>query len=454
VIRAIWFLPALLAMLPAAVVAEVRPAAGESQDRPEPPISAASRQEDRSRELPAPTAEIVPKEAVSRTAMTLSDVEAIALQRNPTLARAAAGVEAARGMFLQAGLPPNPRTGYHGMEMGSENTAGQQGAFVSQEVITGGKLRWNRQVAAEEVNKAQWRLEAQRQRVLSDVRTRFYEVLIAQRRVELLRELARIAQDAASASQTLLDNGQGTENSLLLAENEADMAKISFDNARDEYLEAWRRMTAMAGEPALPPTYLAGSLAADVPTCDWESTLHALLANSPELAEAWAEVERSRAAVGRAEVEWVPDVELWAAARHDNASGSDVADLMVGFPVPLFNRNQGNVQAARAQVAMAQTELSRIELSLQERLATAFRRYTTARRTVERYHRDILPRAKKSLDFVSGGYRRGQVDFLTLLTSQKSYFQVELTYLSAVLELRAASVAIEGQLLSGGLEAE
>src|SRR5438874_4985011 len=84
-------------------------------------------------------------------ALTLADLEQAAVNANPTLAQAAAQVEAARGRTLQSGLYPNPTVGYQGDEIGVNGTAGFQGVFIDQLIITGGKLRLNRARFQQEV---------------------------------------------------------------------------------------------------------------------------------------------------------------------------------------------------------------------------------------------------------------------------------------------------------------
>src|SRR5258708_6365620 len=79
------------------------------------------------------------------TAINLADLEQMALQGNPTLAQAAAAVDASRGKALQAGLCPNPTIGYRGENIGIEGTAGEfQGGFVQQTIVTAGKRRLSR----------------------------------------------------------------------------------------------------------------------------------------------------------------------------------------------------------------------------------------------------------------------------------------------------------------------
>src|SRR5690606_16114357 len=76
--------------------------------------------------------------------LSLDDLERLALSHNPTLAQATAQVDAAHGRAIQAGLYPNPTVGYFSQQIGEEGTAGQQGAFLTQVIVTGGKLRLNR----------------------------------------------------------------------------------------------------------------------------------------------------------------------------------------------------------------------------------------------------------------------------------------------------------------------
>src|SRR5262245_50743665 len=74
--------------------------------------------------------------------VSLTDLEQMALQSNPTLAQAAAQIDASRGKALQAGLQPNPVAGYTAEQIGAQGTAGElQGGFIQQELVTAGKLR-------------------------------------------------------------------------------------------------------------------------------------------------------------------------------------------------------------------------------------------------------------------------------------------------------------------------
>jgi outer membrane protein, heavy metal efflux system len=395
--------------------------------------------------LPAPA-------AAMGTSVSLAELEQMALANNPTLGVASANVGAARGRQIQGGLRPNPTIGYMAEDIGEDDTAGMHGGFVSQEFVTGGKLRLNRAVGAREVQERQFLFDAQQLRVLSDVRLRFYDALVAQRQVELSEELARLSGQSSDASLRLFEGQQISQSDLLQAQIDAEEAGILARQAGNRYAEARQRLAAVVGtsEPQLAP--LSGSLEDEIPNYGWDETYARILSQNPTLAAAQMRIERARLALQRARRENVPNVEVMASVGHMYQTGDDVAGVQVGIPLPICNRNQGNILTADAELIAAQNDSRRIELELQDRLATAYRRYANAREQVERYRAQILPRAQQSWDLVARGYREGQVDFLVLLTSQRTYTRVNLMFVEALAELRQAVTLIDGMLLSDSLQ--
>ena len=183
----------------------------------------------------------------------------------------------------------------------------------------------------------------------------------------------------------------------------------------------------------------------------WEDALSRLLSESPELAAAAAEVRATRWAAQRARVQWIPNVNVQATIQYDNANRSDITGVGVALPLPLFDRNQGNILAADARLLAAQRNWERVRLSLQDRLAEVFRQYASARQQVEKYRNSILPDAKETLELVSSGYQQGEFSYLILLTAQRTYFQSNLAYLESLLRLKLAEAQVEGLLLGGSL---
>lgn len=398
--------------------------------------------------------ELIPLPPVDADAggLTLTHFESLALANNPTLVQANAKVQAAQGRRLQAGLYPNPEVGYLASEIGDEGRAGQQGAFVTQQFVRGQKLGLSQQVASQEIRQSMRELEAQQLRVLNDARREFYSVLVAQESVRISKELVGIADNAVMASTELLEAEESGRVDLLQASVELESARIALTSATLRHHAAWRRLVAVAGVPGMSLETATGDLHSPSVNLTWEEELSRLLGSSPQLAAARAGVSRSQWAVRRAQAEPIPNVDVQSSVQYDNATGDAIAGLQVGFPLPLYNRNQGNIREANAGLVAATAEVGRVELALQEQLALVFERYGRAQNQVEKYSKEILPSAKRSLELVNLGYQSGEFSYLTLLTSQRTFSQANLAYLTALDEMWASAIEIDGLLLADSLQ--
>jgi len=385
--------------------------------------------------------------------LTLAELERVALQNNPAVSEAAFRVRAARGNWLQVGLPPNPFAGYSGSELGNEGAGGQQGGYAGQKIILGKKLQLNRQVAAWEIQRAQRELDAARMRVLTDTRIGYYDVFIAQRRREVATELVRISEEGVRAAQALFQGKEVSEADPLRARVAADSARIVLQNAINQHAEAWRRLAAVLGVPEMTPRRLDGELKPDSIDLVWQDELRRILTDSPEIAAATADVEASRWAINRARAQVIPDVTFQAGAAHDNATGDAIANVTIQLPLPLLNRNQGGVVRAQAQAMAAERAVDRVALDLQTRLAAAYQRYESARNQVREYARKggIIDNARHTLELIRAGYQAEEFGVLDLLTVQRTYFQTNLAYLDSLRQLWTAVMEIRGMLLKDSL---
>jgi len=386
-------------------------------------------------------------------ALTLHDFEGMALSSNPSLARAAALVQAARGNWVQVGLKPNPTVGYEGQQLGSGGLAEQHGIYAEQEFVRGDKLRLNRQVAAQEVARAERELAAQQQRVLTDVRVAYFSVLVAQEQERVTLELLRIAEQSVNIAEALFKAQEVARTDVLQANIEIENSRINAINARNRRAAAWQSLITVAGQPSLPLHTLAGSPVDDLPLLDFNSTLQRLLAGSPEVGAAIADVERSRWALERAKAESVPNVTLQGMINviDNGIGGKPDANVVVGVPLPLWNKNQGGIVEAQGEVVASERAVEQIELELQNRMGPIFERYSNASNQVRRYREIILPAASESYELTRKSYEAGETGFVSLLTAQRTLAQTRLSYLQAAGELRITAAQLEGFLLSDSL---
>ena len=394
--------------------------------------------------------------------VTLEELERMAADRNPTLAQAEASVRAAEGRRRQAGAFPNPVIGYFGEELAFRDTgsAGEHGLFVEQTIPLGGKLSKAKRVFEREREQAEAIAEAQRFRVVNSVRALYFEALGAQQLVELRADLADLAREAVEITKELYNVGQADRPDQLEIEIEAERAEIEMLRAQGDWEQAWRALGAMVGNPELRPARLGGSLDAGDAALDQEQLLATLLRDSPELRAARAGVERARAEVSRQRAARVPDLFVQGGVGYNNerleTDGRKVGAegrIEVGVSVPIFNRNRGGIAAAEAELALAERELDRLQLSLRTRMASSFREYRGARTVVEKYRTQVIPRARQAYEMYLSNFRQMAAAYPQVLIAQRTLFQVEVEYARALVELRRTAAGLRGFLLEGGLDA-
>jgi cobalt-zinc-cadmium efflux system outer membrane protein len=361
--------------------------------------------------------------------LTLAEVETLAVAYHPALREAEGLVRAARGRWQQAGLAPNPAIGYAGEDIGDAGTAGKQGGFISQEFVTAGKLRLGRGVALRDVAAAEQRFERMRLQLVTTARVYYFEAVTAQRELALSRQLETMAAQAMRASQLRLEAMEGSRASLLASQVEFESAALLVEQSTHRQAAAWRRLSSITGLPDAAPRPLDDALAKPLPALEWDPQRDRLLAASPELAELQFRVERAKWAVERADAGRVPNVNLLTGVQFDHAANDTVANVQVSMPLPLFDRNQGNVTSAWGELAAAQAAWEERELALTGRLATALRDYQTGRRRVEKFAATILPAAEQSLALVIQAYEQGETDYLQLLATQRTFTEKNLTHL-------------------------
>lgn len=400
------------------------------------------------RRLPALAIPSVPETLTVSPGLNLQTAEDLAVGTSPALEAIAARVRAARWQSLQEGLPPNPTIGYLGSEIGNEGAAGQQGAFVSQKFIRGGKLDYAAAVACKEARRLEQELAIERLRVLTDTRTAFYEVYLSQLEVDLTERLVEIGRKAADTSGRLFEAGEGRRTDSLQAEIESQRAGAARRRANQRLLAGWRRLAVLAGLPTEAPRPVVGDRDDLLEQLDWEETVGLLVATSPQVAARMAEIEKARCEVAYQESLAVSDVNAQVSVQYDDATGYTVTGVQIGAPLRLWNRNQGGIGRAKADLTAARRRLEATEQSLRRRLAEVFGRYQAAKTLADALQKEVLPRAQKSLDLATTGYEADEISFIEFLTVQRTFFQVNLESLTALRELNSASQLMRGNLLA------
>lgn len=390
--------------------------------------------------------------AATPSVMSLADFESLALGNNPTIQELMATTQKAAGFRTQVGLRANPTVGYQGNQLADQGTD-QHTVFISQTFITADKLELNRRVLNEALRAQLLQLEAQKYRVATDVRVKFYETLAAQRRIKLIREFQSVADKGLELAELRKKAQAGSQLDVVQAKVQKNEIDLALQQAEVNYAGAWRELAALTGVSQLSQVELSGELPESVPTLDWAGLSSALMLSSPEYQAALTRVSQARANLERQNAQPVPNVDVQLAAGADNGTGSSLINLQVGVPIPVFNKNQGNIAAARAELMRASKEVERIENSIQARIGAVSRDYDASLAAVKKYSSEILPNAQEGLDLAEVAYKAGETSFVQVLVARRTYFDTNLQYIASQAQLAQAGARVDGYVLTGGLDA-
>lgn len=382
---------------------------------------------------------------------SLEQIESIALANNPSLQAAGLLVQKAAGLRYQVGLAPNPTLGYFGQQIAAQGTD-QHGVFVEQEFVRGNKLQLNRNVLSSTQSAQQWSVVVQQYRLLTDIRTGFFEALAAQQQLEIATSLVEVAKRGVKVAEDRLGAGEGSQIDVLQSQTLLSEISLTAEQIELAYRGAWQNLAAVAGLDQNTPVQLAGELNPAETSPNWDSILSELLANSPELSVANSVVAEKAALVRREQAQVIPNVTGQFGAGYDRGTDSGMINLQVAAPIPVWNKNTGNISAACAEYRRAQEDVRRLEQSIRSRLAGVSREYDSALVAVKRYQNEILPQSQKGLELAESAYQAGELDFLQVLVLRRVYFESLLKSIEFRGQLAVSDAKIDGLLLAQSLD--
>ena len=382
----------------------------------------------------------------------LIQLKQLAREHNPTLRQAMDQVKGEEGKALQAGLWPNPTIGYLGEQIGLNGTAGEyQGGYLQQRIVLGGKLGLSRQKYEARADAARNYVEAQRLRVENDVETSFYEALGADVKLQIYDELLGMAKDEYKTTEELANIGKKTQADLKMASVKLQKARLDRFMAENERRNQRGSLGAVLGFP-VEAVVLEGKPDDQVaqPLPDWEALLQRTLEKSPQILAALDKLRSDEITVSREEAEPIPDLVLEGGAGSNNIDHQVVYRAGLSLEIPLFDRNQGTIQQAKADLERQRGEVERLRLRLTRDFASEYSQFLTEYQRVLDYQDAILPRSLQAYDMKLKMYKVQRIDWTDVLETQEEYLKNRLEWIDYLVEFQRHRVAVQGFLLKDG----
>ncbi len=370
--------------------------------------------------------------------LTLKAALELAYGANAALSTARRELEAVTGSILQAGLRPNPRVEALIEDPRPENRL--TAVYVNQPLELGGKRPARIAAAERRLDVASAELSTMRAEIRAAVMVAFFDVLVAQERFLLTQGLVELSQRATTAASKRVTAGKISPVEETKARVAEASVRVELSQASTSLKMARKRLAAIWGN-ATPRFERAEGQVETLPALPTLKNLTARLANAPGLARAQLEVNRRQALVEVERSLRIPDVTVSLGGRRN--VGINQALLGVSLPIPIFNRNQGNILEAQRRTDKARDELSGTEIRLNNEIAQALERLDVARQEIEVLQREILPGAQNAYDAATKGFIMGKFSFLEVLDAQRTLFQAKSQYLRALAEAHRSAAEIE-----------
>lgn len=354
--------------------------------------------------------------------LTLQAAIERAVEADPGLRAARAGVDAARGGLRQARVRPNPELSAEVENFnGRGDLRGMTGAestfSLSQELELAGQRSARIRLADRELHGAELDQVLRGLDLVRDVQGAYYDALAAAELVTIAEERLRTAEELNASVARRVAAARDPVMAGARAEAGVAEARIALTRARAEAATTRARLA----------TYFGGEdgftlIAADFALPRAQDHEHAALTDaSPDVARLAAERDRQGASV-RVErsLAWQNPTLSFGYRRFEDRDGDGALVAGVSVPLGVFNRNQGSVARARAEERRAELELEAGRRTLMREYAAVERAIAADAAAVQSTEDDVIPQAERALSLAQDGYNRGAFSYLDVLDAQRS----------------------------------
>ena len=376
--------------------------------------------------------------------LTLDQALELADQRQPEIAEAVAMVEAAEGRTRQAGAFPNPEAILGAQQIPFNRNAANEQEYVAgigQTIPLGSRLSKARAAGLLDREVRARGLEVKRRDIHRRVRSAFAIALYQEQAYQAQTAIQQSTAKAVATTQARVEAGDALREDLARVEMELARAKVELQRAESLREQALVALVSAMGDSSLAVKSLNGTLETtfEIPT------LEALAANlyaQPESALAEADIRAQNARVDLAKTERIPDVKVELLYHRLEASRENTFDVGLSIPLPLFNRNQGKLREARAEVATAEARSRMTQNELTTRLRESHLQLTAALAGSRTLKTEILPRAETVVKGAEARYAAGDISLAELLPVRRDWAAVRLSYLESLRDVMQAWAAL------------
>lgn len=394
---------------------------------------------------PQPAPESATGQAANlRPPLTLQAALDLAEKQNLELAAARLRRAVAQAGLRIAGQIPNPN-----IQFSASRDDPHESLMIVQTLELGTKRGRRIDVARQEQALTELETTSLARQVRRQVRETYYDVAEGHAETLRQRQLLELTERLMKIAQDRFDAGSVARLEVDQAELEVERARVDYRLTQEREKVSQSLLSALLNEPPATVWTLDGSLEDALPPVTLPDLIARAYQSNPELAHLAQElkVQQSQSALLRAER--VPNLDLGFGGDFNSPAFNAGPRGQIGFNVPLFSRNQGELSQSSALQRFLEAVALATRRTVAGKVQAAFSEWSARQAQVELYRLKLRPAARRVESLAEESYQAGRANILAVLDAQRSVEQIERAYLDNLAALQAAFAALEETVGAG-----
>jgi cobalt-zinc-cadmium efflux system outer membrane protein len=379
--------------------------------------------------------------AQASTQITLDQAIDLALKNNATIKAARTQIDQSKATQVTADLRPNPvlqgdaqflpfftPSDFNSDHL-SQNSQFDIGAGYLFE--RGNKRSARLQAARDQTNVTSSQVADNERTLKFNVAQQFVNALLAKSNLDFALQNLKSFQDTVRINQDRFAAGAISKNDLLKIQVQLLQFQTDVSVARLAKAQALFSLRQLVGYQSVPRDFdVAGDLEFQPVTSSEDALESTAISQRPDLQAAKSAVQAAQSQIALAKANGKQDLNV--SLLYSHVSGASSGSVFFTLPLPIFNRNQGEV--ARTGFALTQANLNAeaAEQIVLTDVRNSYEAVKDSEEIVNLYRSGYLNQAKESRDIMEFSYRQGAAPLLDFLDAERSYRATQLTYRQAL----------------------
>lgn len=410
---------------------------------------------------PAPVAALIfalafPASAADPTngrVLTLTDIETLVLDANHDIRLARLAVDGAQAGILQADVRPNPTLSYNAASYNPRFGLGGGNPFdkrvdqivrLDQTFERGDKRALRIALAEKQLAGRRLDLQEQRRETLQMVRNAYIDLLLAEKRIEVLAETQRAYESSLDAAGKRVRGGDLAAADLARLKVEVLRARTDGDAATSDRLHAQTALAVLLDLPDDPRSLSTDGEWSGV-IASHPAGLTGDIEQRPDVASAKLAVAAAATSIDLARSQRVRDITIGVQVERYPGFGGTGNTIGVGASIPLFigNDYRGDIAHAASDRDVAEETAAKVRAAALADAANARADLETAERKVRTYREGLLDAAQSAARSADFAFDRGALGVMDLMDARRTLLSTRLDALGAEADFARARIAID-----------